>query len=112
MASAPYGILSTPGIIERFQNAEVQPGQKSPLPEYFSTLLDHGRLNETESFQLDLAFTTANSNNPFEAEHLAVCKFNDLFQDGSYTTAAKVDEFKRFSRSFKIHINSLSQIVL
>ena len=44
--------LRTPATIARFQQIPVQPGQVPPLLQYFSTLLETGRLNEQESVEV------------------------------------------------------------
>ncbi|KAL0174228.1 hypothetical protein M9458_030196, partial [Cirrhinus mrigala] len=45
-ANAPKGILRTPDTIRRFQSVPAQPGQTSPLLQYFGILLDQGQLNK------------------------------------------------------------------
>lgn len=44
--------LRTPATIARFQQIPVQPGQVPPLLQYFSILLETGRLNEQESIEV------------------------------------------------------------
>lgn len=44
--------LRTPATIQRFQQIPAQPGQVPPLLQYFSTLLESGRLNEQESIEV------------------------------------------------------------
>ena len=44
--------LRTPVTIARFQQMPVQPGQVTPLSQYFSTLSESGRLNEQESVEV------------------------------------------------------------
>jgi len=51
-ANAPKGILRTRETIQRFQQVPTQPGQSSPLLQYFGILLDQGRLNKFESLDL------------------------------------------------------------
>lgn len=51
-ASAPKGILRTPDTIRKFQTVPAQPGQASPLLQYFGILLDQGQLNKYESLEL------------------------------------------------------------
>jgi clathrin heavy chain len=51
-ASAPRGILRTQQTIQKFQQAPTQPGQTSPLLQYFGILLDKGQLNKYESLEL------------------------------------------------------------
>ena len=51
-ASAPKGILRTPQTIQRFQQVATQPGQTSPLLQFFGILLDQGQLNKYESLEL------------------------------------------------------------
>ncbi|XP_077996054.1 clathrin heavy chain 1 isoform X2 [Glandiceps talaboti] len=51
-ANAPKGILRTPQTIQRFQGVPAQPGQTSPLLQYFGILLDQGQLNKYESLEL------------------------------------------------------------
>jgi clathrin heavy chain len=51
-ASAPRGILRTPQAIQRFTQVPTQPGQTSPLLQYFGILLDQGKLNKYESLEL------------------------------------------------------------
>ena len=51
-AKAPKGILRTPAVIARFQQIPSQPGQPQPVFQYFSTLLEKGKLNATESIEL------------------------------------------------------------
>lgn len=46
------GILRTPDTIRRFQGVPTQPGQTSPLLQYFGILLDQGQLNKFESLEL------------------------------------------------------------
>ena len=46
------GILRTPQTIQRFQQVPTQPGQTSPLLQYFGILLDQGQLNKYESLEL------------------------------------------------------------
>ena len=51
-ANAPKGILRTPETIQRFQAVAAQPGETSPLLQYFGILLDQGQLNKFESLEL------------------------------------------------------------
>ncbi|XP_060534182.1 clathrin heavy chain [Cylas formicarius] len=51
-ANAPKGILRTPATIQMFQQVPAQPGQNSPLLQYFGILLDQGQLNKYESLEL------------------------------------------------------------
>uniref|UniRef100_A0A286XQZ2 Clathrin heavy chain n=1 Tax=Cavia porcellus TaxID=10141 RepID=A0A286XQZ2_CAVPO len=51
-ASAPKGILRTSDTVQKFQGAPAQPGQASPLLQYFGILLDQGQLNKFESLEL------------------------------------------------------------
>ncbi|XP_065664296.1 clathrin heavy chain 1 [Hydra vulgaris] len=51
-AKAPKGILRTPQTIQKFQQLPSQPGQTSPLLQYFGILLDQGQLNKYESVEL------------------------------------------------------------
>ena len=51
-ANAPKGILRTPETIQRFQAVAAQPGETSPLLQYFSILLNQGQLNKFESLEL------------------------------------------------------------
>jgi len=51
-ANATKGILRTPQTIQRFQGVPAQPGQTSPLLQYFGILLDQGQLNKYESLEL------------------------------------------------------------
>ena len=44
--------LRTPGTIARFQQIPAQPGAPQPVFQYFSTLLETGKLNEQESIEL------------------------------------------------------------
>lgn len=46
------GVLRTPQTIQRFQQVMAQPGQTSPLLQYFGILLDQGQLNKYESLEL------------------------------------------------------------
>ena len=43
-ASSPRGILRTPQAIQKFTQVPTQPGQTSPLLQYFGILLDQGKL--------------------------------------------------------------------
>uniref|UniRef100_A0A2K5V2Y9 Clathrin heavy chain n=1 Tax=Macaca fascicularis TaxID=9541 RepID=A0A2K5V2Y9_MACFA len=51
-ASAPKGILRTRETVQKFQSIPAQPGQASPLLQYFGILLDQGQLNKLESLEL------------------------------------------------------------
>jgi clathrin heavy chain len=51
-AAAPQGILRNTATIQRFQQIPAQPGQPQPVFQYFSTLLEKGKLNATESLEL------------------------------------------------------------
>ncbi|XP_042209629.1 clathrin heavy chain 1-like isoform X1 [Homarus americanus] len=51
-ANAPKGVLRTPQTIQRFQQVPAQPGQTSPLLQYFGILLDQSHLNKFESLEL------------------------------------------------------------
>ncbi|KAI9012382.1 hypothetical protein DFJ74DRAFT_710372 [Hyaloraphidium curvatum] len=51
-ATSPKGILRTPETIERFKQVPVQPGQMSPILQYFGILLEKGQLNKHESLEL------------------------------------------------------------
>jgi len=51
-ANAPKGILRTPATIQKFQQVPAQPGQTSPLLQYFGILLDQSQLNKFESLEL------------------------------------------------------------
>lgn len=52
LSSGSQGILRTPDTIRRFQSVPAQPGQTSPLLQYFGILLDQGQLNKFESLEL------------------------------------------------------------
>ncbi|XP_040859504.1 clathrin heavy chain 2 [Ochotona curzoniae] len=51
-ATAPKGILRTNDTISKFRSIPTQPGQPSPLFQYFGVLLDHGQLNKLESLEI------------------------------------------------------------
>jgi len=51
-AESPMGALRTPQTVERFKQVAAQPGQTSPLLQYFGTLLMRGKLNAFESVEL------------------------------------------------------------
>ncbi|GAA5893039.1 clathrin heavy chain [Sporobolomyces salmoneus] len=51
-ANSPRGILRTPQTIEMFKGTPVQPGQLSPILQYFGILLERGKLNKSESLEL------------------------------------------------------------
>eukprot|EP01118_Nematostelium_gracile_P004199 TRINITY_DN1492_c0_g1_i3.p1 TRINITY_DN1492_c0_g1~~TRINITY_DN1492_c0_g1_i3.p1 ORF type:complete len:1689 (-),score=583.76 TRINITY_DN1492_c0_g1_i3:132-5015(-) len=51
-ADSPQGILRTQRTIQLFQQLPAQPGQPSPLLQYFGVLLEKGKLNATESLEL------------------------------------------------------------
>jgi hypothetical protein len=46
------GALRKPETVERFKQVPAQPGQTSPLLQYFGTLLTRGKLNAYESVEL------------------------------------------------------------
>ena len=48
----PQGILCTPETIQRFQQVPAQPGQTSPLLQYFDILLESSQLNKYEALEL------------------------------------------------------------
>jgi clathrin heavy chain len=51
-ASSPRGLLRTPATIALFQQMPGQPGQPQPVFQYFSVLLEKGKLNHLESIEL------------------------------------------------------------
>eukprot|EP01038_Epipyxis_sp_PR26KG_P012690 gene12690-17015_t len=51
-ADSPRGFLRTPATILRFQQVPAQPGQPQPVFQYFSVLLEKGKLNHLESVEL------------------------------------------------------------
>jgi len=51
-ADSPRGILRTPATIARFQQIPPVPGQPQPVFQYFSVLLEKGKLNHLESVEL------------------------------------------------------------
>jgi clathrin heavy chain len=51
-ANSPKGILRTPQTIEKFKACPSQPGQASPILQYFGILLEKGMLNQFESIEL------------------------------------------------------------
>merc|ERR1719253_2342253 len=52
LVAASGAALRTPQTIARFQQIPAQPGAPQPVFQYFSTLLEHGKLNEQESIEL------------------------------------------------------------
>jgi len=62
-ATAPKGILRTPQTITRFQQVLTQPGQTSPLLQYFGILLNHFKLDEFESLELSRPVLRQGRNN-------------------------------------------------
>ncbi|KAM5263324.1 clathrin heavy chain 2 [Ctenodactylus gundi] len=50
--TAPKGILRTSDTIQKFQSVPAQPGQASPLLQYFGILLDKSQLNKLESLEI------------------------------------------------------------
>lgn len=51
-ADSPRGFLRTPATILRFQQVPPVPGQPAPVFQYFSILLEKGKLNHLESVEL------------------------------------------------------------
>ena len=51
-AESPRGFLRTPATIVKFQQVPPQPGQAQPVFQYFSVLLEKGKLNQLESVEL------------------------------------------------------------
>jgi clathrin heavy chain len=51
-ATSPKGILRTQDTINRFKQIPGQPGQPQPVFQYFSVLLENGKLNAKESCEL------------------------------------------------------------
>ncbi|KAH9456941.1 hypothetical protein Pst134EA_020848 [Puccinia striiformis f. sp. tritici] len=51
-ANSPRGILRTSQTIEQFKAVPMQPGQLSPILQYFGILLERGKLNTHESLEL------------------------------------------------------------
>jgi hypothetical protein len=47
------GILRSPATIQRLQQAPVVPGQQSPLLQYFSILLETGKVRHAPSTPLE-----------------------------------------------------------
>lgn len=52
LVSNSGGALRTPATIARFQQIPAEPGSPQPVFQYFSTLLENGKLNEQESLEL------------------------------------------------------------
>ena len=52
LVAASGTALRTPATIARFQQIPAQPGSPQPVFQYFSTLLESGKLNEQESIEL------------------------------------------------------------
>ncbi|CAM6119092.1 unnamed protein product [Calypogeia fissa] len=65
-AESPQGILRTPDTVAKFQSVPVQPGQTSPLLQYFGTLLTKGKLNQFESLELSRLVVNQNKKNLLE----------------------------------------------
>lgn len=51
-ADSPNGLLRTTKTIQLFQQMPAQPGQPSPLLQYFQVLLEKGKLNAVETIEL------------------------------------------------------------
>lgn len=51
-AESPRGLLRTPATISQFQQVPAVPGQPAPVFQYFSILLEKGKLNHLESVEL------------------------------------------------------------
>ena len=51
-ADSPRGFLRTPATIARFQQMPAQPGAPQPVFQYFSVLLEKGKLNALETIEL------------------------------------------------------------
>ena len=51
-AGSPRGFLRTAATIDMYKGVPVQPGQLSPILQYFGTLLERGKLNKYESLEL------------------------------------------------------------
>lgn len=51
-ATSPRGFLRTPGTIMKFQQIPATPGQPAPVFQYFSVLLEKGKLNQYETIEL------------------------------------------------------------
>ncbi|KAL3681952.1 hypothetical protein R1sor_024908 [Riccia sorocarpa] len=65
-AESPQGILRTPDTVAKFQSVPIQPGQTSPLLQYFGTLLTKGKLNAFESLELSRLVVNQNKKNLLE----------------------------------------------
>jgi len=51
-AQCKSGLLRNPQTIQQFKSVQAPPGQSSPILHYFSTLLEHNKLNALESVEL------------------------------------------------------------
>ncbi|KAJ1800096.1 Clathrin heavy chain [Coemansia sp. RSA 2399] len=51
-ASSPRGMLRTENTINQLKHLQSQPGQLSPILQYFATILEKGELNRYESIEL------------------------------------------------------------
>ncbi|KAG5437536.1 hypothetical protein PCANB_000964 [Pneumocystis canis] len=65
-ANSPMGILRTPHTIEQFKRVSSEPGQLSPILQYFGILLDKGSLNNCETIELVKPVLAQNRENLLE----------------------------------------------
>ncbi|KTW31407.1 hypothetical protein T552_00051 [Pneumocystis carinii B80] len=65
-ANSPLGFLRTPQTIEQFKRISVEPGQLSPIMQYFGILLDKGSLNNYETIELIKPVLAQNRENLLE----------------------------------------------
>ncbi|QSL65563.1 hypothetical protein MERGE_002876 [Pneumocystis wakefieldiae] len=65
-ANSPLGFLRTPRTIEQFKRISSEPGQLSPIMQYFGILLDKGSLNNYETLELVKPVLAQNRENLLE----------------------------------------------
>ncbi|CAK9877657.1 unnamed protein product [Sphagnum jensenii] len=94
-ADSPQGILRTPESVAKFQRIPVQPGQTSPVVQYFGTLLRKGKLNAFESLELSRLVVNQKKKNLLEqclAEDKLECseELGDLVKTLDNDMASKI----------------------
>lgn len=76
------GLLRTAATIQRFQQIPAVPGSPPPVFQYFSVLLERGKLNGMESIELTRPVLTQGRTDMLEKWLTEVCRWGWCHIDG------------------------------
>ncbi|KAG4302821.1 hypothetical protein PCK1_000981 [Pneumocystis canis] len=111
-AKSPMGILRTPHTIEQFKRVSSEPGQLSPILQYFGILLDKGTLNHCETIELTRLLETNLLNAPQVADAILANEMFSHYNRSKIATLCEKSGLYQRALEHYVHADDIKRVIV